>query len=409
MKFVRNVSWIFSANLIVSLAKWIVLILIARILTPEDVGVYSLAFSISAPITLFANMKLRLLYITEDNNDFGNFYYSRSILNVFTFIILLVVATLIYPEYFYIINLVGVMKILDLQSDLYYALPHKKTDMNYIGKLMIIKHITTFSVFFMVILTSRNLILSLILQLISQFLFLIFFEKKNILRKYYPKREGVVFSKVKKIILVGIPLGFVQMMFSFNVSYSRFLLESFESAKVLGYYSAIAYILVIGTLLVNAVSQNFLPIISTIIKEEKYYLFKRYVFIYYNIFAGILGLIIIFFSIAFGDEFLSNIYGEDYSKYSSILILMSISLIINLFSSNFDIALLAMKYISIQPKITSIVLIINLVLGYYMIKMYGIYGAAYSIIITNAIQLLLRGVFVAIKLKSLSINRGKYG
>src|SRR5699024_2127989 len=135
MRLIKNFSWVFGANLIVSFSKWLIIVIIAKLLTPQDVGAYSLAFAIGAPITLFANMKLRSLYLTEVKYSFSDYMHTRNILSILAFIILLVIALVIYPQYSLIIILVGLNKIFDLQSDMYYALPHKEEEMDYIGKL----------------------------------------------------------------------------------------------------------------------------------------------------------------------------------------------------------------------------------------------------------------------------------
>ena len=399
MNFIRNISWIFIANLIVSLTKWLIVVVIARVLTPEDVGAYSLAFAIGAPVTLFANMKLRSLFITEEKYDISDYLYSRSIVSVFAFIVLLLIALFIYPQYFYIIILVGLMKIFDLQSDMYYAIPHKEEDMNYIGKLMIIKHLLTFIAFFVTLLITKDLVISLIIQLIFQILFLYLIEKKNIEDKYNVNSNTFIFKNIKKIIMMGLPLGFVQLLYSFNTSYPRYLLEFFESAEILGYFSAIAYILTIGNLMMNAVSQNFLPYLARKLEKKEYKSFKKNVFINLTIFSLGLGTILILFSYIFGEMFLSFIYGVEYAEYADILILMSFALTINFVSWNFDTALLALRYISVQPKISVVILVINLMVGYILISNYGIYGATSTIIITNSIQLILRAYFVYVKLK----------
>lgn len=401
MDLFRNISWTFTANLIVSLIKWLIIVIIARLLTLEDIGAYSLAFAIGAPITLFANMKLRSLYISEEKNSFSDYINARNLLSIFSFIVLLIIAIFIYPQYFYIILLVGAMKILDLQSDMYYSLPHKEEDMDYIGKLMVVKHLITFIGFFIVLLFTRNLILSLFIQIILQLIYLLFVEKKNILANYLSAKLNFNFKNIKKVILLGLPLGFVQMLFSFNTFYPRYLLEFFESAKILGYFSAISYILIIGNLMINAVSQSFLPLLTKKLKHKNYNSFKKILYINLSIFSLSLGLIIIVISFFFGELALELIYGKEYGSYADILLLMSISLAINLISRNFDTALLAMRYISIQPKITIIILIINIFLTYYLIENYGIYGATYSLIVINSIQLALRWIFVNYKLKKI--------
>src|SRR5699024_10912569 len=194
MKFIRNISWTFGSNLIVSFTKWLILVIIARLLTPEDVGAYSLAFAITAPVTLFANMKLRSLFITEEKNDFIDYINTRNILSFLSFIVLVLIALFIYPQYFYIIILVGLIKLYDLQSDLYYALPHKEEDMDYIGKLMIGKHIITLFTFLITLLITKKLVFALLVQLTIQILFLLFVEKKKIREKYYSKKSQVKFK-----------------------------------------------------------------------------------------------------------------------------------------------------------------------------------------------------------------------
>ncbi|MBS8265636.1 hypothetical protein DYI25_14505 [Mesobacillus boroniphilus] len=394
MKIIRNLSWIFIANLVVSLTKWLIVVVIARALTPEDVGAYSLAFAISAPIILFANMKLRSLYITEDKLEFNDYISVRKVISIFSSIILVIIATFVYQEYFYVIILVSISKIYDLQSDIYYAVPHKEENLNLIGKLMIIKHLITLIVFILTMLFTKDLIISLFSQLMIQVLFFYFVEKKNIGQKYNLGRNKIIIKNLKKIIILGVPLGFVQMMVSFNTFYPRYLLEFFESTKILGYYSAIAYILVLGNLIMNAVAQTFLPMLSRKFKQKQYLSFRKNVFLHLSAFAFVSGIILIALSLLFGESFLRVVYGSEYIEYIDILILMVLALPLNFLNWNLDIALLAMKYISIQPKISFFMLLVNLIVGYFTINNYGIYGAAYTIIITSFIQLLLRAYFV---------------
>lgn len=402
MNIIRNIIWIFGANLISSFTKWLIIVIIARIMTPAEVGAYSLAFAVGAPITLFANMKIRSLFVTEEHKNFNDYLYSRILLSLFATFILIIISIFIYPHFAQIILLVGLIKILDLQSDMYYALPHKEGDMDIIGKLMTFKHIFTLVVFFIFILFFRNLTISLAAQLIAQLLFLYFIEIRMIRKNYIVSDNKFNFTNVKAIIFIGLPLGFVQMMTSFNSSYPRYLLEYFESAEVLGYFSAIIYILIIGNMMMNAVSQNFLPLLSKKLRNNEYDSFKKYVFINLTIFALSLGGILFLGSYFLGEIFLTIIYGEDYAQYSDILVLMSIALAINIVSWNFDTALMAMRYISVQPKILSTVLTVNLIFGYIFIKAYGIYGATISIIISNCFQLVLRATFVIIRINSLS-------
>src|SRR5690625_3330578 len=274
--------------------------------------------------------------------------------------------------------------------------------MDYNSKIMISKHLTTLIPFFITLIITKNLVISLLIQLTIQILFLVLIEKKIIEKRYLLNRKTFVLKSIKKVILIGLPLGFVQMVFSFNTSFPRYLLEYFESTEILGYFSAISYILVIGNLMMNAITQNFLPFLSRKIHRKEFKSFKKNVYINLTLFSLGLGVLSVVISYFFGESFLKFVYGVEYAKYADILVLMSIALAINFVSWNFDTALMALRYISILPKLVTLMFFLTIFVGYFMIVNYGIYGATYTLITINLCQLILRAIFVELKINHIS-------
>lgn len=401
MKILKNITWTFSSNLFSAISKWLVLVIIANILSPLEVGIYSLAFAISAPITLFANMKLRSLYITDKSPDFFNYVSGRNILSGLAIILLLSISIIFYPSYILIIMIVGLSKILDLQSDIYYALPHNVNDMDIIGKLMIVKNIIMLAVFSFTLILSQSLTLSLIMQLIIQLAFVFLVEKKLINAKYPTIQTSFSFKAVKKILVLGLPLGVVQMVVSLKTNVPRYFLEFYESAEVLGYYSALAYILTVGNLMMSAVSQNFLPNLSRKIKDKQYSGFKNNI-LYLSLFSIVLGLTFVIFSVFWGEVFLGFVYGPEYAEYSDVLIIMSVAILVSFVGWIYDTGLMALRYISIQPKVSLVSLIISVLISFILVEKYGIYGVTFTLIIANVIQLLLRMYFLHRRLTRLN-------
>jgi O-antigen/teichoic acid export membrane protein len=400
MKIIKGLSWVFFANIIVAFSKWLMVILIANFLSPREVGIYTLAFAIGAPITLFANMKLRSLYITEEKENFTDYIAARNAMSILALIILCLVGGIIYPQYFFIIILVGLSKILDLQSDMYYALPHKSSQMSEISKLMILKHLVMLIAFSLSLFITKNLTFSLIIMLVAQVLILYFVEILFIRKKHHYKAE-IKSKNIKIILLLGLPLGAVQMLVSINTSFPRYLLEYFTSPDVLGYFAAIAYIMTIGNMFMSSISQNFLPIISNEFKGKNYLSVKNLIFVKLTIFSALLGIILILFSYTLGEYFLELVYGQEYADYTDILIILSYAMTINFIGWNFDTGLMATKYISVQPKITLFVLLITVIISPYLIINNGIYGAAYTLLLTNSIQLILKVYFLNKRLNHL--------
>ena len=85
-----------------------------------------------------------------------------------------------YPQYLSYIILVAFTKILDLQSELYYAILHKKQNFKLISLMQIGKSIVIIIPFIVVTYFTKNVIYGLFEQILIQFLWLQFFEKRAI-------------------------------------------------------------------------------------------------------------------------------------------------------------------------------------------------------------------------------------
>lgn len=401
MKILNNLSWMFFANLFVAFSKWLIIILLAKLTTPTDVGIYSLAFAVSAPIVLFANMKLRALIVASDQKDLQNFFNTRFLFNIITFFVLSLLSIMLYPEYFLVILIIGLSKIIDLQSDLYYAIPHRENDLIIVGKMMIAKQLILILAFAGILYFTRNFVMALFIQLIFQFLYLLLVEKLYMFKNYSFTKEISSLAGIKKILYLGIPLGLVQMLNSFNTNYPRYVLEYVESAEVLGYFSAIMYLAIIANIFTNALSQVFLPILSNLVKNKKIEEFKKYLYRYLLLFSLGLGFVFILCAVFLGEEVLSIFYGTEYAKYNDLLTVVAIYTSINLINANLDNALISMNYISIMPKITIISFIITIIGGYILIISLSIKGAALILLLSASLQLLLKFYFVNKKMKYL--------
>jgi len=401
MKLIKNLSWIFFANAFSSFTKWLIVVIIAKTMDPTTVGIYSLAFAVGAPIALFANMRLRALYITGTDDNLSSYISTRNILSVAGIVTLVIIGQAFYPSYFLVILLVGLSKILDLHSDIYYSVPHKKNNLNTVGKLIIIKQFFLIIIFFISIVFFENLTLSLLLLVLSQSLIFYLIEKRYIVKKY-----NIILNKKEKwsfkgILLLGLPLGLTEVLASLTSNYPRYILEYFESAEVLGYFSAIMYIVMIFGIFIGAMTQVILPRLSVIFQNKNIQLFKRYVFVNMMFISILTSLVLILFVVLLGKQFLTIVYGIEYANYYNILIIASISISVNLFNKIFDAALMAMRYISVQPKITFLSLVFTVVTGYYLVTNYGIIGTALTVLFGYTFQTVCKVYFVSKRLKAL--------
>ena len=104
----------------------------------------------------------------------------------------------LHKEYLIFMILVACTKILDLQSELYYAILHKKQNFKYISLLQIGKSLIIIVPFAITIFIFKSVLIGLIIQIVAQFVWLILFESK--VTKLISKNNEV--SLNKKLIFI---------------------------------------------------------------------------------------------------------------------------------------------------------------------------------------------------------------
>ncbi|WP_305807494.1 oligosaccharide flippase family protein [Staphylococcus hominis] len=366
MKRLKNIGYTFIGNVAFSLVKWLTLILIVRLTNPEDVGGYTFAMAITAPITLFTNMRIRLRYVVEDNLTFKNIRVLRNILNIISLLTILFIGLVIFPTYLNYFVLVAFTKVLDLQSELYYAILHKKQNFKLISLMQIGKSIIIIVPFAIIVVITKNVNYGLLVQVISQFLWLVFVERKSI--KYKDIESNETNKKLLfNIFLSGLPLGFVQMINSYNIMIPRYIIENFLSLKLVGVFASISYLL-------------------TIID----------IFLY----SIILGFIVILPVIFLKDLLIGMIYGDFYKHYSNVLLIISFSIIFNFQSWMFDTVLMAFKAYKSQLIVSISTLVISIISSLVLIKYFGIIGASFAIVVITLSQALFKYILVTLNIKN---------
>ncbi|MCH4388449.1 oligosaccharide flippase family protein [Staphylococcus haemolyticus] len=390
MKKLKNLSYTFLGNVFFSFVKWLILILTVRLTTPEQVGSYTYAVALTTPIMLFANMRIRLRYVVEDDISFKNLHTLRNILNVLSLIIIVIIGMSLHKEYLIFMILVACTKILDLQSELYYAILHKKQNFKYISLLQIGKSLIIIVPFAITIFIFKSVLIGLIIQIVAQFVWLILFESK--VTKLISKNNEVSLNKklIFYIFLAGLPLGIVQLLNSYNILIPRYVIENILDVKLVGVFASISYLLTIIDLFMNAISQNIIVRIKNAILNKDYNTLYKYTNSYLLITSLIMGLISIIPIYLLKDIIIGVIYGSYYQNYSNIFVIIAISIIFNFQSWIFDTTLMAFKVYKLQLIASIINFIVSIFSSIVLIKSYGLMGAAISVVIINFSQSIIK-------------------
>lgn len=134
----KDFGWTLFGNGIYAASQWAVLILLAKMGSPELVGHYSFAVAVATPVMAFAGLQLRSVQVTDvkDQHSFGD-YLGFRIWTVLTAVALLTGICLMmrYPlQSTLLTEIIGLALAIETLSDLYYGIMQIHGHMDRIAK-----------------------------------------------------------------------------------------------------------------------------------------------------------------------------------------------------------------------------------------------------------------------------------
>lgn len=392
--FINKLKWVFFSNIYSSISKFLILVLIAQILTATEVGIYTLGLAITAPITLLFNMKMKSIIITEKNPNIDKFKKIRFFSNCFAIFILFLISWLFYKDYIGVLIIIGFIKILDINSEFYQSLPNKNKDFHITSKLIISKYTGITILFAITLILTESLILSLIVYILYQITHLL-------VERHYFKRYVIYLNEKENVTYLFllsfmIPLGVTQMLYSFGSSLPKYILENVATIEEVGIFSAILYFVTIINMLVSSVFQTVLPYaMDNYNKDLKQ--FNKIILVIAPIislvFCAFLYLPIYFM----GENILKILYGDIYAEHHYLLYILVLTIYFNIISWVLDSALLISRNIKLQPLFNFLNIIITGLTAWYLINLNALVGATIAITLYQFINFIFKFLYYFIR------------
>lgn len=388
-----NTLWMFIGNFLYALSQWIQLSLINKKCSISEVGNFTFSLAITAPIFMFLAMQLSTVLITDYKSKykFYEFLSFRIVASSIGIIIVLVYSIIIESK---IIIFVAMLKFLENISEIFNAFQQKNENTVKVAFSLILKSLSiTFSMI-IGLYFFNSLTLSLILSIFLILLIIIFNdyknynEKLNLFSHFY--KNIINFREILKITL---PLGIVMLIISINSNVSKYYVEYFFGTEQQGVFSTLTYCLVLGGFVNSAIGQTLTPRLNKYYFSNNLKEFYKLSIIY--IFINIsLGLFLYLFSILFGEIFLELMFSKHISTYNNLFSKIMLLGCLIYVASSLGYILSSMKIFKIQPFINGIVMISNVIIGYFLIKRYQLDGLIISMMITSFIQILLTLIII---------------
>jgi O-antigen/teichoic acid export membrane protein len=398
--------WMIVGNGGYAFFQVMVMVLISKYLGVESLGHFSLALALTAPIMLFSNFGLRTLWITDQTGIYS--YADFNKIRIYSSIAGVLVCSLIACFYafdqwaiFLVIIIIALCKMIENQSDLYYGLLHKISKQRNIALSLLLRGFAGFLGVAIGIYIFNELVYALIGLCIFWLLAHLFVDIKlnrKIVETIIASAESSS-NEVKGICYAGLPLAVALLLINTNLMIPRLALSEIVTMKELGAYAALAYFVLIGSIVINSIGQVALPTLSKLYSIKKY---KEHVLIVFKLIAMIflLSWVGAVLSYYISPYMLNTLFGGYVATKYEVLTLMFL-----LAPAQYSVSIMGHALSSTKRNKSLVVsqlamLVVNLALSLTLIPLVGIYGAVYSSFGASLFSLMFYGYFYHRALKN---------
>jgi O-antigen/teichoic acid export membrane protein len=390
LAIIQKAKWLLGGNIIFAFSQWLMLTLIAKICTSQELGEYSYAMSIVAPVFILTNLQLRPIFVADYNSDkhydFGSFFSLRFYSNVFGFIVVMLWGIFTRIDSISIIAFVAFTKCLEGISDIIYSWYNALNKTQLITRSLTAKAIISVILLGAILGFSKTLIYGLIGLFIAYLAVMLFIDFKAI----NVKKQWLIWQPqvAKQIIIYALPLGFTVMLVSLQTNLPRYFIEKYDSIESVGVFTVFYYFVVIGGIAINSVCQYLSPHYAQSWHEAS----KRHFFKIFNmsyLIAGSFGLISFVITYFWGGELLNLVYGDKFNHELATLNIIILSGIFTYLSVVNGYMMTSLKILKVQVPMFLGLIAITFVSCFLLIPKYHLIGAAWVGLISSISQFLV--------------------
>ncbi len=404
----KNFSWTFVGNVVSAACQWGILTTFVKLGSPEMVGKFALGLAITVPVTTFAMLQLRAVQVTDAKNEymFRDYFGTRLLM---CFLGLLVISGIAWfggysRETAWIVFLVGLIKTIASLCDIFHGLFQRHERMNLSACSLMLRNTLALVAVLAVTLYVKQIIPSLVAMAIVFLLVLFIYDISRAVRLLsfeagsdqikhllIPRFDSKI---ILSLVWLALPLGLVMFLRSLENSVPRYILESFHGEAALGYFAAIAYPVVVSSIVIGAIGQSASPKLANYCVNNfaaYHRLMRKLLFL-----GFIMGLFFVGGVVLFGKLALTVVYSIEYANYDTEFILLAVGAAIGFMTSFYGYSFTAARLFKTLLVMRIMSCVVMVLVSFWLIPLYGLCGAAISSIVTLLVTLVCRYIMMSI-------------
>jgi O-antigen/teichoic acid export membrane protein len=397
-----NFSWTFVGN-IINAASWFTMtIVLARLGTPEDVGKFALGLATTAPIFMFATLRLRDVQATDARQEFlfEDYFALRLTTTIGALLVIgaIVIISGFTLEMSLIILATGVSKAIEAISDAFYGLFMQRERLDRVAKSLMIKGPLSLLGLSIGFFLTGSVFWAVVGLVIARAFIMVSFDIRNVrLSLNQPaKQVGKVLAKnfprprfdtttLTKLFWLALPLGFVTMLISFNLNIPRYFIEGYIGTYQLGIFAAIAAFQKAAPTVVQALGRSAAPRLAKYYAAKNFFAYRKLAskLTGIGVLLGSMGVLVAFIA---GRQILTIFYGPEYALPELFTLLM-IAAGLDYIATMLLFIITSARYFRIQLPLHILTTSAIAIACFFLIPPYGLAGAATALIIGYFIRM----------------------
>jgi len=388
----RNVSWGLVGNLVYAACQWGMLMVLAKLGTPEIVGLFVLGISVTAPIFTAASLRLRTMLATDSENDFHFADYlalriTACLLSlIITFFVCICVG--LDSNTFLAVMGIAIAKSVEWVTDLFLGLQEKQKRMDRVATTLLLQGLLTLIGIGMGLLMSGHILGGIAgFALARVFVLVLKVVPEAILHNSSEKHAPHLLptwqlSRLASLCWLGFPLAGAALIFMLNANMPRYFLAHYIGLKELGIFGAIATLLTAGETAVRALSQAACPMLAQHYRNGNVTAFRR-LFLQMIGITCLIGFAGVVTTYLLGAWLLAVLFQPQYAEQARALLLVMCGAAVFYAGGVVDSTLIAVRQMRAFLPMRLLTTITTVTSCGLLIPEYGLNGAAFSLAITN--------------------------
>jgi O-antigen/teichoic acid export membrane protein len=388
-----NFVWTLIGNAVYSGCQWAILMLLAKLGSPEMVGEFALGLAVATPVIMLANLNLRSVLTTDVRRrlDFGHYLGFRLATSVLALLIIAVIVLVAghARQAALVILMVAVAQLMEAVSDVFYGLFQLRDRMDRIAISMIARGPLSLIAMGLIVFATGSVLWGACGLAAARLAVLLLYDIPAASRSELVSGASLKprYDRAAQWTLFrsSLPLGIVALLVSLNSNVPRYFIQGSLGERGLGIFSAIAFLLSSGNLVVAALGQAAFVRLATHYARAEMHEFKLLLLRLLGI-GAVLGVGGIVVARLFGAEILSILFRPEYAREADELVWLMVAAAIGYLGQFIGYAMTAARYFSSQIPLFVVVVAASAASSAWLVPRYGLSGAIFALLISMVVQ-----------------------